>query len=131
MTRQIINPDSISKPMGPYSQGVVTTGGKLAIISGQVPEDVKGNLIGKGDIDVQARQVLNNLKVMVEESGGTLSDIVKITIFMVEINSFSYDCLDKLRKEFFGADYPTSTMVEVKRLAKPEWLVEIEAWAVI
>ncbi|MEA3360812.1 MAG: RidA family protein [Thermodesulfobacteriota bacterium] len=131
MTKQIINPDSIPKPMGPYSQAVVTAGGKFVFISGQVPEDVKGNLIGKGDIDVQARQVLENLKIMIEESGGAMSDIVKITIFMVEINSFSYDCLGKLRKEFFGADYPASTMMEVKRLAKPEWLIEIEAWAVV
>lgn len=110
---------------------MVTTGGKLVFISGQVPEDAYGNLVGKGDIETQTRQVLTNLKVMVEEAGGKVADIVKITIFMVEITPSSYEVVGKLRQEFFGGGYPASTMVEVNRLASPDWLIEIEAWAVL
>jgi len=131
VVKEIIEPRGIPKPMGPYSQAVVTTGGKLVFISGQVPEDALGNLVGKGDIEAQTRQVLKNLKIMVEESGGMVADIVKITIFMVEITASSYEVVGRLRKELFGGGYPASTMVEVNRLASPDWLIEIEAWAVV
>jgi len=131
MVKEIIEPIGVPRPMGPYSQAVVTTGGKLAFISGQVPEDASGNLVGKGDIEAQTRQVLTNLKTMVGEAGGTVADIVKITVFMVEITPSSYETVAKLRREFFGDGYPASTMVEVNSLVSPEWLIEIEAWAVI
>ena len=131
MAKQIINPSSIPTAMGPYSQGVVATGRKLIFISGQVPEDTHGNVVGEGDIEAQTRQVLANLKIMVEEAGGTVADIVKITVFMIDLTPSAYDWVSKLREEFFRGDYPTSTMVEVKRLARPEWLIEIEAWAVV
>ena len=131
MAKEIIEPRGVPRPVGPYSQAVVTTGGKLAFISDQVPEDAFGNLAGKGDIEAQTRQVLTNLKIMVEEAGGTVADIVKITIFMVEITLSSYEVVGRLWKELFGGGYPASTMVEVNRLASPDWLIEIEAWAVV
>ena len=87
-----------------------------------MPEDAQGNLVGKGDI-AQTRQVLTNLKTMVEESGGTVADIVKITVFMVEITPSSYETVARLRREFFVDGYPARTMVEVKRLASPDWLI--------
>jgi len=123
MVKEIIEPRGVPRPMGPYSQAVVTTGGKLAFISGQVPEDALGNLVGKGDIEAQTRQVLTNLKTMVWEAGGTVADIVKITVFMVEITPSSYETVARLRREFFVDGYPASTMVEVKRLASPDWLI--------
>lgn len=90
---------------------MVTTGGKLAFISGQVPEDALGNLVGKGDIEGKTRQVLTNLKAMVGEAGGTVADVVKITVFMVEIAPSSYETVARLRREFFVDGYPASTMV--------------------
>jgi enamine deaminase RidA (YjgF/YER057c/UK114 family) len=60
-----------------------------------------------------------------------VADIVKITIFMVDISPSSYEVIGRLRREFFNGDYPASTMVGVKRLASPDWLIEIEAWAVV
>jgi enamine deaminase RidA (YjgF/YER057c/UK114 family) len=73
VVKEIIEPRGIPKPMGPYSQAVVTTGGKLVFISGQVPEDALGNLVGKGDIEAQTKQVLSNLKIIVEEASGTVA----------------------------------------------------------
>ena len=96
MVKEIIEPRGIPKPMGPYSQAVVTTGGKLVFISGQVPEDALGSLVGKGDIEAQTRQVLTNLKTMVEDSGGTIADIVKIRVFLVEIAPSFYETVARL-----------------------------------
>ena len=131
MAKEIIVSSEIPKPMGPYSQAVAATGSKFIFISGQVPEDAQGKLIGKGDIEKQTRQVLKNIKTMVERSSGTIADIVKITIFMVDINPSSYEIVAGLRRKFFGGDYPASTLVEVQRLASPDWLIEIEAVAVV
>ena len=131
MAKEIIVSSEIPKPMGPYSQAVSATGSKFIFLSGQVPEDAQGKLIGKGDIEKQTRQVLKNIKTMVERSSGTIADIVKITIFMVDINPSSYEIVAGLRRKFFGGDYPASTLVEVQRLASPDWLIEIEAVAVV
>ncbi len=131
MTKTIFNPGDVPKPMGPYSQGVVTTGGKLAFISGQVPQDASGNLIGKGDLEAQTKQVFTNLKNMVEAAGGTVTNIVKITIFMVKVSPQAYEILGRVRREFWSGDFPASTLVEINRLASPDFLIEIEAFAVI
>ena len=131
MTKEIIVSSDIPKPMGPYSQAILATGSKLLFLSGQVPEDGNGKLVGKNDLERQTLQVLDNIKVLVEQAGGTLADIVKITIFMVDINPDSYDIVAEARRQFFGGDFPTSTLVEIKRLASPDWLIEIEAMAVI
>jgi reactive intermediate/imine deaminase len=131
MAKEIVNPKSVCKPMGPYSQGVVATGRKLVFISGQVPQDSKGDLVGRDDIDAQTRQVLTNLRNILEEIGGTLSDIVKITVFMVETTAAALETVARVREEFFGSDFPASTLVAVKSLASPDWLVEMEAFAVL
>lgn len=131
MAKQIIKSDKVPEPMGPYSQCVLAKGRRFIFLSGQVPEDAHGNLVGKSDIEIQARQVFTNLKTLVEEAGGTVADIVKITIYMVAITPFTYEVIGKIRREFFGSDYPASTMVEVKRLVSPNWLIEVEGWAVL
>ena len=132
MVKRIIVSSEVPQAMGPYSQAVEAEGGRLIFISGQVPEDAKGNLIGKGDIEKQTKQVLKNIKSMVEQSGGSVADIVKITIYMIDINPSSYEVVARLRREFFHeSNYPASTMVEVRRLVSPDWLIEIEAWVVI
>lgn len=130
MAKEIVLSNKSPQPMGPYSQAVTATGARLIFISGQVPEDAQGNLVGKGDIEKQTGQVLKNIKTLVEQAGGTVADIVKITIFMVDVNPDSYDVVARLRSDFFGGDYPTSTLVEINRLASPDWLIEIEAMAV-
>ena len=117
--------------MGPYSQVAVGRGRMMVFISGQVPQKADGSLAGAGDIQAQTRQVLANLKTAVEAAGGTVSDICKITIFMVALDEPAYQAVAEARREFFGTECPASTMVEVKRLASADWLLEIEAYAVI
>lgn len=131
MPKQIISVEGLPQTMGPYSQCVAGKGRQMIFISGQVPEDSRGNLVGGGDIEVQTRQVLTNIKLAVEAAGGKVSDICKITLLIVNLDSDAYDAVARERREFFGSNYPASTLIEVPRLASPDWLIEIEAYAVL
>jgi len=131
MARKVIYPQGLPKTMGPYSHCVVSEGSKLVFIAGQVPQDEKGNLVGQGNTALQTRQVLANIKKAVEAAGGSIADICKITIFVVGLDEPSYGVIAQVRRDFFGGEFPASTMVEVKRLASPDWLIEIEAYAVL
>lgn len=131
MARNILDIKQLPKPMGPYSHGVIGEGKRLVFISGQVPQDANGQLVGRGDIAAQTRQVLANIRVAVEAAGGTVQDINKITIFMVELDPAGYAAVAQARRDFFQGEYPASTLVQVKALASPDWLIEIEAYAVI
>ena len=127
---KIIQPKNLAKPLANYSQVVETTGGKMVFIAGQTSIDAQGNLVGKGDIAAQTRQVMENLKIAVEAAGGAVRDIVKINIFTTDLLNFRQQTSD-IRNEYFSSDYPTSTLVEISKLADPDLLVEIEAIAVI
>ena len=131
MPKQIITPEGLPKTMGPYSQVVAGQGTHVVFIAGQVPQDAFGNTVGPGDIGVQTRQVLANLKTALESAGGTIDDICKITIFLTAINETAYAEVALARREFFGDEFPASTLLQVQRLASPDWLIEIEAYASI
>jgi reactive intermediate/imine deaminase len=131
MAREIVNPEGLPRPMGPYSQVAVGTGRKMVFISGQVPQDAGGRMIGGKDVLAQTRQVLANIRTAVAAAGGSLADICKITVFLVELDGSAYEAVAQARREFFGEVFPASTLVQVKALASPDWLVEIEACAVI
>ena len=112
-----------------YVQGIKTTGGTVVWISGQVSQDQDGKVVHKGDFDGQARQALANLKAMVEAAGGTIQDIVKVNTYLTDIRHRAD--LVPIREEFIGKKSPASTLVAVAALAVPEWLIEVEAVAVI
>lgn len=124
-------PTGVPTPKGPYSQAAVASGSRVLFVSGQVPEDERGALVGAGDFEAQARQVFRNLQRVMEGAGGSLSDVAKIGVFLVDAGPASYEVLGRLRRELFGERFPASTMVEVQRLVSPEWLIEVEAWAVL
>ena len=127
----VFAPSGVPIPKGPYSQAVSVSNRRLMFVSGQVPEDENGNLVGLGDLEAQARQVFENLRRVLAAEKGTLADIVKIGVFLVDAGAASYEILSRVRRELFGERYPASTMVEVKRLVSPEWLIEVEAWAAL
>jgi enamine deaminase RidA (YjgF/YER057c/UK114 family) len=113
-----------------YSQGVKVTGsGTFLFISGQISQDAKGRVVGRGDFSAQARQVLKNLKAMVEAGGGTLADVVKLTMFLTDVR-YRQD-LVPIREEFFGPKLPASTLITTPALAHPDYLIEIEAVAFV
>jgi 2-iminobutanoate/2-iminopropanoate deaminase len=117
--------------MGPYSQVVEGVGNRMIFISGQVSQDEQGNLVGANDMEAQVRQVFANLESAVQSAGGWLADITKLGILVTRLDPEVYAALGKVRKELFGDEYPASTLMQVSGLASPDWLVEIEAFAVI
>ena len=131
MKKEIIDPENLSKPLGPYSHGVKVkiNGATLLFISGIVAFDPQGRVVGKGDIRAQTRQVLENLKDVLEAEGAAFKDIVKITNYYTDFED--YPKIAEIRSEYFGDWPPASTGVEVKRLIDKDLLIEIEAIAVI
>src|SRR5688572_9836363 len=102
--------------------------GDMLFISGQVARPLEGGrtLVGENEYE-QAKQIFTRIKLICEGAGGSLDDIVKLTIFMVDIKNNTE--VWRARREFFTGDFPASTLVEVRSLAGPETLVEIEAIA--
>lgn len=112
-----------------YSHAVSTQHGRHVYISGQLARDVHGNIVGRGDMRAQLGQVGENLKAALKAAGATLDDVVKITTYATDLDEF-FRHVD-LRAEYFGRALPASTAVQVARLSHPDFLVEIEALAVV
>ena len=113
-----------------YSQAMKVTGAHtLLFLSGQVAYDSQGHPACRGDIAGQARVVFNAIKAQVEAGGGTLAHIVKLTTYLTDIRH-RVDIVP-IREEFFGKKLPASTLIAVAALAHPDFLIEVEAIAVI
>src|SRR5262245_7799724 len=113
-----------------YSQGVKVTGAQtILFIAGQVAYDDKGNPAHRGDFAAQARAVFQALRAQVEAGGGTMQSIVKVNTYLTDIRHRAE--LGPIREEFFGKKGPASTLVAVAALAQPDWLIEVEAIAVV
>ena len=128
--KSAINPDSVAAPLKPYySNCVRVESGPLLFISGQVALDADGKLVGDGDLRAQAVQVLENIKAILADQGAGMSDIVKVTVYVTDIAAFN-DIAD-IRDRYFPTDGPASVICEVSALAWPEFMIEIEAVAVV
>ena len=112
-----------------YSQAVVSDGGKVVWLAGQVAaEDTSGKSLA-GDFDGQVREVFSRLGKTLEDAGGGLGDMVTMTVFITDAR-FG-DRFTQLRKEIFGDNFPASALITVAGLARPELLVEVQGVAVI
>ena len=127
------NPSTMAKPVSTYSQVVEVTGGKTVYIAGQVALDTSGTLVGPNDFRAQAEQVFKNIKAAVESAGGDMSSLVKTNYYVAEsVDPTQMAALREVRDRYINtANPPTSTFVVVKRLARLEYLVEVEAVAVV
>jgi reactive intermediate/imine deaminase len=123
---QRINPEGMTQPTA-YSH--VVRFGDLLFLAGQVSTDAGGNVVGEGDMASQVRQVLENMKKVLNSQGAGFSDVVKITIYTTDIDA--YLRTGDIRKEYWGEIAPASTLVQIDRLARPVFLVEIEATAIV
>jgi len=129
MKEQITSP-ALAAPNGNFSQAIaVDAKGKLVFISGMTARRQDGTIAGVGDIAVQTRQVCENLKGAVEAAGGTMADICRVDVYVRNIEYF--DVIHKVRAEYFSDPHPASTMVEVTKMVRPEYLIEISAIAMI
>lgn len=110
-----------------YAHVVIGTGRRQIYVSGQLSRDKDGQIVGKGDMRAQIRQVGQNLQTALKAAGVGLEDLVKTTTFVTDIEEFFKH--PDVRHEAFGVALPTSTTIEVRRLSHPDLLVEIEAIA--
>jgi enamine deaminase RidA (YjgF/YER057c/UK114 family) len=130
MTLETLNPPDLPTPRG-YSQAVVASGGRTVYVAGQVAADSDGNIVAPGDVVGQARQAFLNMRTALEAAGATIADVAKVTWYIVGYSSELLPDLAAARREVFGDHVPASTLVGVQALAQPEYLVEVEAIAVI
>ena len=118
--KTIISTPKAPAAIGPYSQAVLVNG--MLFTSGVIPIDPETNTLVEGDVTVQARQAIGNLKNLIEASGSSMDKVVKTTVFIKDMNDFY--------KDFFTSDFPARSCVEVARLPK-DVLIEIEAIATV
>jgi 2-iminobutanoate/2-iminopropanoate deaminase len=129
MTKQALNPEGLPTPVGPYSNVVMSSPGRLVFVAGQVALDANGDIVGAGDIAAQTRQVMENMRLALEAAGATFADVVRVVNYITDVDLFGE--MAAVRREFLVEPYPASTLVEVSALMFPELLIEIEAIAVV
>jgi enamine deaminase RidA (YjgF/YER057c/UK114 family) len=131
-SKEFLSPKTLIPPAG-YSHIAKVNHGTIVYLAGQVASDANGKLIGEGNFEAQAEQVFRNLKIAVEAAGGTMADIVKLNIYLVaEVDQGDVPKLRAIRDRYVNVETPpASTLVVVSRLARPGWLIEIEAVAAI
>jgi len=113
-----------------FSPSLSVSGGVRQIfVSGQVSKDISGKVVGKGDMHAQIQQVGENVRMCLEAAGATLADLVKTTTYVTDIDEF-FKHVD-IRHRYFGPGLPTSTTIEVRRLAHPDYMVEIDGLAIV
>jgi len=128
MARHILNPTTVAPPCNPtYSIAAIAEGERLLFIAGQVAVDRSGATVG-GDIETQTHQVFENLRLILAAAGATLDDVVSTDVFLVDVARDLEGYL-RVRRQYFPADPPPSTLIETPALVHPDYLVEIKAVA--
>ena len=122
--RRVIYTPKAPKPVGPYSQGVIA--GNYLFVSGQIPIDPETGEVVKGDFKTQVRRVLENIKAIVEASGASMKDVVKVTVYLKDMNKFRE--FNEIYKEYFKEEPPARSVVEVSNLPKN---VDLEIDAIV
>lgn len=126
--RRFLSPDTLPPPFG-YSHVVDVSGSRIIYVSGQVPLDRDGQLVGAGEFDAQTRQVFENLTAALEATGVAWSDVVKLNYFVVDVSRIA--SVRAIRDAYVDTDHPpASTLVEVSRLFREVVMIEIDAVAV-
>lgn len=131
--QRIPGPPGLQRPQNngkdTYAHVVVTTRQKTVYIAGQLARDSNGGIVGKGDMRAQVRQVCENIKAALASVGATFADVVQTQTFVT--SWAEYRKASDVRLEYFGAAVPTSTTIQISELASPEFMVEINAIAVL
>jgi 2-iminobutanoate/2-iminopropanoate deaminase len=117
----------MSEPVSHFTH--VVRAGRLVFVSGCVATDGQGRLVGGADIVAQTRQVHENIKRCLVAAGASFADVCKVTVFLRNVGD--REKVNTVRKEYFGAHRPASTLVEISRLVRDDYLIEIEATAVV
>jgi reactive intermediate/imine deaminase len=130
LAKQQVRTDRVREPSGHFSQAIaIEAKGRMVFISGMTARRPDGSIAGIGDIEAQTRQVCENLKSAVESAGGTMDDVCRVDVYVRNIEHF--ESIHKVRREYFKMPAPASTMVEVSKMVNADYLIEINAIAVI
>lgn len=125
-----ITSDRLATPNGHFSQATeVRTGGRMVFISGMTARNKEGGVTGVGDVGAQTHQVCQNLQAAIEEAGGTLDDIARVDVYVRNMEDFP--AIHAVREQYFTGIAPASTMVEVSKFVNKDYLIEINAIAVL
>jgi enamine deaminase RidA (YjgF/YER057c/UK114 family) len=125
-----IHPGAAAKPSGVWTPAIlVTEPGQLVFLSGFTSRNEKGEVVGVGDIRAQTDQVCKLLKASMEAAGGDLTNIVRVDVFVRDIEQF--DAIHEVRRRYFPSNPPVSTMVQVSRMVDDRSLIEINAIGVL
>jgi len=128
--KEQIRTGRVREPSGHFSQAIaVEAKGRIVFVSGMTARRADGSIAGIGDVEAQTRQVCENIKSALESAGGTMDDVCRVDVFVRNIEHF--EKIHKVRREYFKAPAPASTMVEVTKMVNPDYLIEINAIAVI
>jgi enamine deaminase RidA (YjgF/YER057c/UK114 family) len=128
MQEHYLRPDGLP-PVNGYSHAVAFSG-RMVVVSGQVPLDGDGRLVGQDDPGAQARQVFGNLAKALAAAGAVMEQVVKLTIFLTDLGDL--DAVRRARDEFISPDRPpASSLVQVAALVHPAFRIEVEALAAI
>jgi enamine deaminase RidA (YjgF/YER057c/UK114 family) len=129
-----VNPPALARPIG-YAHGYEVRGGRLLFLAGQVARDADWNVVGRGDLIAQFRQVCANLRAVVTEAGGQMTDVVKLTIYVLDVDEYKErgKAIGAVYREYFGRHFPAMTLVGARDLydAADGCLIEIEGYAAI
>ncbi|MCK6562385.1 RidA family protein [candidate division KSB1 bacterium] len=126
--REVIKTSSAPAAIGPYSQGIRVSAGKMLFTAGQVPLDPATGQMVTGDIKAQTRRVLENVKAILQAAGASFGNVVKTTVFMTDLNEFA--AMNEVYAEFFSTHPPARSTVEVRALPRGA-KVEIETMAIV
>jgi 2-iminobutanoate/2-iminopropanoate deaminase len=125
--REELRIESLADPLSHYTDAV--RAGDVLFVSGIVPVDGEGRLVGEGDVVEQARQIFRNMAEVLAAAGASFADVVKVTVFLTDVDDRA--AINPVRQEVFGAARPASTLVEISRLAVPGALIEVECVAAL
>ena len=116
---------------GSYSQAVkwVSENEDIIFVAGQAAMNDKGEVVGVGDIKVQTAQAIENIKAVLDEAGAKLEDVVQLTYYVTDMKNLPQ--IKEVREQYWKDRYPTSTLVEINKLFKEDFLIEIEAVAIV
>jgi reactive intermediate/imine deaminase len=130
MPKTQISSPKLRQPSGVFSHATtIEAKGRLVFISGMTARRPDGSIAGIGDISEQTRQVCENIKAAVEAAGGSMDDICRVDVYVRNMEHF--DAIHKVRGQYFKPPLPASTMVEVTKMTSPDYLIEINAIAVL
>ncbi|MHB1469666.1 MAG: RidA family protein [Solirubrobacteraceae bacterium] len=130
MAKQEVRSAELAEPNGHFAQATsAPAAGRLVFVSGMTARNAEGGVTGVGDVSAQTQQVCENLDAAVRAAGGTLEDVVRVDVYVRDIGDF--DAIHEVRRRFFTGVPPASTMVEVSGFVKEEYLIEMNAIAVV